>query len=763
MILIYTNIINNIMEKSDVENIASFVCPISQEMMEDPVIDPTCGVTYDRKSIVGWLNECIANNRPTTSPNSRKPLTESMLIPNRALADTIAEFKKKNSGAQNSVINDNANSKFEFICNTLDVDAKKLEPESSDLTMFRIKSPKDLTIRAPLNICCVIDVSGSMANEAQIKDGTTEQSRYGFSLLDIVKHAVLTIVESLGSNDYFSLISFSTNAAIHLIPTKMSSASKMLVKQEIEKLTPDGKTNLWDGLVKAFAVLNKFNETNGYKFGNSHILLLTDGEPNIDPPSGKGYIRSLQLCKKMFGGYPAAVHTFGFGYSLDSALLNEISQECVGSFSFIPDASFVGTIFINLVANLMTTVVNKLVMTMELSSVNIKKLNTIIPHKHYIDGERLVVEMGSMTIDQDQYVVLPCDFKSDNTIEIWLAYYLLGHDNRIISQHTISNKTNSDNHIVPQKFRFETVTKILEAYNYCVIGDYDGAQNIISDLVKFAENLSTLENSHVNALMQDLKGQVTEAINSVYFNKWGRHYLLSLLNAHAKLLCNNFKDPGVQLYGGIQFREIRDQINVLFDALPPPKPSLVNMYSASSYVSISSMQSYNNSSAPCFHPSALVKLYNGEIMPITLLRKGDLVCTDNGSSARVLCVIKYICNSPTTEFVNLNGLLITPWHPVRSNGQFVFPNKLGPVITIPCTEVYNVVLETDHIIILNNIECVTLGHSFTQGDANHPYFGNNKQIVSDLSCFTGWVNGFIQMEISNIHRNLVTGLVDCFK
>ncbi|XWV24552.1 hypothetical protein QJ856_gp1239 [Tupanvirus deep ocean] len=751
------------MENSAVENIDSFICPISQAIMEDPVIDPTCGITYDRKSIVGWLNECIANRRPTTSPNSRQSLTESMLIPNRALANTIEEFRNKNN-INNIITNTEPISDPQSIVDTLVVDAQKLTLDLRDLTMFTIKSPKNLTVRAPVNICCVIDVSGSMGTEAQIKDGSTEQSRFGFSLLDIVKHAVLTIVESLNSNDYFSLISFSTNSTIHCPPIKMTAASKIFVKQEIEKLTPDGKTNLWDGLVKAFAVLNKFNETNGYKFGNSHVLLLTDGEPNIDPPSGKGYVGSLQLCKKMFAGYPAAVHTFGFGYSLDSALLNEISRECIGSFSFIPDASFVGTIFINLVANLMTTVVNKMVMTITSNTMNIRALGTLIPHKNYIDDHKLVVEIGSMALDQDQYLIIPSDFSNNDTFEIGLSYYLFGQRERIITHNTVKSKPSTDPIFQIQRFRFETVMKTLEAYNYCIVNDYKSAQTILRDLVNYSERLLSLDNPLVNALVQDLKGQVTEAISSShYFNKWGRHYLLSLLNAHAKLLCNNFKDPGVQLYGGNQFREIRDQINILFDALPPPKPSLVNKYNASSYRSVSSMQSYNDSSAPCFHPSAAVKLYSGETIPISFLRKGDLVYSDSGSCANVICIIKYICNSPTTEFVNLDGLLITPWHPVRVNGQFVFPNKLAPTITMPCTEVYNVVLESGHIIVLNNIECVTLGHFFDQGDANHPYFGNNEKIINDLSHFPGWTNGLIIMEHSNIHRDIESGLVNCFK
>jgi hypothetical protein len=36
------------------------------------------------------------------------------------------------------------------------------------------------------------------------------------------------------------------------------------------------------------------------------------------------------------------MNTFGFGYSLDSALLNDISHEGNGTYAFIPDSSLVG-------------------------------------------------------------------------------------------------------------------------------------------------------------------------------------------------------------------------------------------------------------------------------------------------------------------------------------------------------------------------------------------------------------------------------------
>ncbi len=40
-------------------------------------------------------------------------------------------------------------------------------------------------------------------------------------------------------------------------------------------------------------------------------------------------------------GLPGAINTFGFGYTLDSGLLNELAVAGSGTYAFIPDQSHV--------------------------------------------------------------------------------------------------------------------------------------------------------------------------------------------------------------------------------------------------------------------------------------------------------------------------------------------------------------------------------------------------------------------------------------
>ena len=66
----------------------AFICPISHEIMSDPVIDSE-GNSYEREYIIDWLK---TND---TSPYTRNKIYASGLIPNRALKRCIEEFKLK--------------------------------------------------------------------------------------------------------------------------------------------------------------------------------------------------------------------------------------------------------------------------------------------------------------------------------------------------------------------------------------------------------------------------------------------------------------------------------------------------------------------------------------------------------------------------------------------------------------------------------------------------------------------------------------------
>jgi hypothetical protein len=283
------------------------------------------------------------------------------------------------------------------------------------------------------------------------------------------------------------------------------------------------------------------------------------------------------------------------------------------------------------------------------------------------------------------------------------------------------------------------------------------AVDSIKELVKEIQASPSAKNDkRVQELLKDLEGQVMEAFSRTdYFSKWGTHYLPSLINAHLLQMCNNFKDPGVQVYGGKLFEKLRDRADDIFIKLPPPKPS----YDPSA-APVSSMNVYHSSSAPCFHGDCVVQMANGGIKSVKEITKGDRVMTSSrDKSAEVLCVVKTHSDQGMTDLVELEGgLLITPYHPVRLDGKWNFPCDLAETQKRPCDAVYSFVLKEDHLMVINGVTCVTLGHRFQDEVVKHPYFGS-QLVINDLQKMNGWEGGLVQLHPGCIVRDSSTSLV----
>jgi hypothetical protein len=71
-------------------------------------------------------------------------------------------------------------------------------------------------------------------------------------------------------------------------------------------------------------------------------------------------------------------------------------------------------------------------------------------------------------------------------------------------------------------------------------------------------------------------------------------------------------------------------------------------------------------------------------------------------------------------------------------------------------------LKEEHIMIINGVECVTLGHNFEEEVVKHPYFGSNL-IVEDLKKIRGWESGLIQFASGCMIRDSKNGLVCGFQ
>ncbi|CAB9503957.1 Putative E3 ubiquitin-protein ligase LIN [Seminavis robusta] len=67
-----------------------FICPLTLEVMSDPVMHKQTGQIYDKLAIMRWIRQCGKN---ATCPLTRQPITTSDLVGNGVLRLEIMAWK----------------------------------------------------------------------------------------------------------------------------------------------------------------------------------------------------------------------------------------------------------------------------------------------------------------------------------------------------------------------------------------------------------------------------------------------------------------------------------------------------------------------------------------------------------------------------------------------------------------------------------------------------------------------------------------------
>lgn len=73
----------------------SFICPLSLEIMREPVILVATGSTYERYMISQWFLKEDSQQNELIDPSTKKPIETAQLIDNRALRNTIEDWRKE--------------------------------------------------------------------------------------------------------------------------------------------------------------------------------------------------------------------------------------------------------------------------------------------------------------------------------------------------------------------------------------------------------------------------------------------------------------------------------------------------------------------------------------------------------------------------------------------------------------------------------------------------------------------------------------------
>jgi hypothetical protein len=718
----------------------SYLCPITHEIMTDPVICVD-GHTYERAAISRWMQEHTGS--ACSSPMTGVPLRMNIgdLVPNYALRSLIQDYQESSM----------ADLQFPATLSLKTVDAAELTVKTirHEKTVHIEVTAPDSDVRAPCDLVFVVDVSGSMNAAAGIQGTDGQVQEYGLSVLDVVKHAAKTVMGLLNSNDRLALVAYDSDVVEVFAFTKMNKTGTMECIHQLDALQPGSCTNFWGGVEKGLELLVEHRVVGR----NASMLVFTDGNPNIRPARPESF-----LIDEFNDRHNADfnINFFGFGYNMDSQLLDQCSLVGSGAYGFIPDGSFVGTIFVNAAANVLATCATKLSIT--LSSQGGSKIAGVLGnYRGGGDDQSRKVDLGSVMYGQTRNLVVEMDTMvgndPDSSLVIDLNYFSFGNEKHLKVER-LESQTTSDQvqKLNKQQVRYALIDGVAESLKSQPVNQ-DGAEQVRALHTRLQ---SASDESH-KPFLDDLGGQVLEAFQGPgYFTRWGKHYLPSLIRAHQLEQRNNFKDPGVQGYGCSLFKELADSADKFFNDLPPPTPSL-QTYNT---VPIQSMSGFNSASGPCFAGGCEVALEDGSMCALQDLHRGAMVSTPNGH-ARVVCVVKTRCFDSHAFLVKLpNGLMVTPWHPIMVDSTWTFPNDVAcPEIVTGVDAVYSLVIEHTHIVEINGYPTICLGHGYDDNDVlDHPYYGTER-VIDDLRQMQGWGDGLVELSPGCARKDPQTGLV----
>ncbi len=501
-------------------------CPITLDYMHDPVTDCN-GHTFERSAIESWYA------RHDTSPVTGAFVKNKNLVVNYAIKQMIDSSITPNLNLASISIKPNIE-----LQPLAPLEPPKLPEILTSTSIFTWEDKTYLHIqlecnnrqefrRRPITCIAVIDTSGSMGERATeyVSGGEND----GFSRLDLVKHSLATIYKSLAAGDKLAIITFNSAADLLLSPCDVTN--NQIINGKIATMRPGGNTNIWAGLKMAIDIANNIDKIQS----TVSILLLTDGVANTNPP--RGIIPTFENYY-IPGRYP--IHTFAYGYEVDSRTLMEISKKSQGVFGFIPDGTMVGTIFINTMSAMLTTVYNDVNLEFGNDEYNLDKQTNSDTHK--------IVHVGSILHSQMRNILLEVDTRN------MFTYFKVGYNGNCkatIEPISAARIIFNLEEVQPLLARLEIMELISKPIQTALQ---------TNDLKIFISKYASSANNFIRDLLIDCydhdpnKGQIGKAVSrSDWYVKWGCHYLPSLESAYRLEICLNFKDLALQHFAGALF------------------------------------------------------------------------------------------------------------------------------------------------------------------------------------------------------------------
>ncbi len=255
-----------------------------------------------------------------------------------------------------------------------------------------------------LNICIVIDRSGSMREENKIGNA---------------KLATNQLIQALKPTDYVSIVSFADNKRVEVDSQPADNAD--IFQRAVESINARGSTDIHSALQASFEQIMRQNG----KFTEvpvNRIILLTDGQPTV----GKKNINDFVVLSETIRRNNTSVTVLGLGSDYNEHLLSAIASTSDGSWYHVTDPNNLPRIFSEELLEMKTIVMVKPELQVQpMGGAKISEIYKVRPvldqiKKTDVRNGKYIISLGDLVGDQPQNIVMKVELppKDSGTYQI---------------------------------------------------------------------------------------------------------------------------------------------------------------------------------------------------------------------------------------------------------------------------------------------------------------------------------------------------------
>lgn len=236
------------------------------------------------------------------------------------------------------------------------------------------------TARRPVNLCVVLDRSGSMSEESKIQ---------------YARAALHALVDQLHRDDIFSLVVYD-DAVDVLRPAARVGRDKHAIRTLVDEITPRGWTNLGGGMTEGFRQVEK---NTGRKYVN-RVILLSDGLANqglTDP-------HRLQSIARRQRDRAISLSTIGVGLDYNENLMVGLSEQGGGNYYFLESSRNLASVLQGEFDRMGDVVAQNVTLELELGR-GVRLLDAI-GYEHSAAGRKATIPIGDMYGEDTRDVTL---------------------------------------------------------------------------------------------------------------------------------------------------------------------------------------------------------------------------------------------------------------------------------------------------------------------------------------------------------------------